>query len=65
MDVDVSVWGARERLAPADIDKAPQEIPDTAVLGHKKLLPPNALQGITSLRSQGRTVLERATASPS
>lgn len=24
MDVDVSVWGARERLAPADIDKAPR-----------------------------------------
>ena len=59
VDLDVSVWGARERLAPADLDKAPQEIPDNVVLGHKKLLPPNALHEITSLRSQSRTVLER------
>jgi hypothetical protein len=51
--------GAREHLTPAEIDKGPQEIPDPVVLGHKKPLPPNALQEITGFPSQGRTVLER------
>jgi len=58
VDLNVSQWLAERRLQPEDLGLQPEEVPPNFVLGHKKLIPAEAIAEVKRWDYQARDLLE-------